>query len=105
MKKKKAGRAKAAQKRTPAHKPAKLLAHSVPLRQMQKRLFFEPAVYYVCRGNCLGLVNKEAHGKGHTHCKIIVCSNYGKPLSKMHYCRSCRTHFEPHKKHHCPGGR
>jgi len=95
---------KAAQKKTTkrGHKPVKMLAHSVPLRRMQKRLFFEPAAYYACTGNCLGLVTKEAHGKGHTNCKIIVCSNYGKPLKKMHYCRSCKVHFEPHKKHHCP---
>ncbi|MFA6329388.1 MAG: hypothetical protein WCX64_01740 [Candidatus Micrarchaeia archaeon] len=102
MKRKKAGRA-VAKKRKPGFKPAKMLAHSVPLRRMQKRLFFEPAVYYACTGNCLGLVTKEAHGRGHTSCRIIVCSNYGKPLKKMHYCRSCRTHYEPHKKHHCPG--
>ena len=94
---------KAAPKKKPKRgpKPSKLLAHSVPLRRMQKRLFFEPVAYYACTGNCLGLVTKEAHGKGHTNCKIIVCSNYGKPLVKMHYCRSCKTHFEPHKKHHC----
>jgi len=102
MKNKKAKRP-VEKKRKPGPKPAKMLAHSVPLRRMQKRLFFEPAVYYACTGNCLGLVTKEAHGKGHTSCKIIVCSNYGKPLLKMHYCRNCKTHFEPRNKHHCAG--
>jgi len=99
MKNKKA--AGALQKRKPGHKPERMLAHSVPLRRMQKRLFFEPVAYYVCTGNCLGLVTKEAHGRGHTSCRIIVCSNYGKPLKKMHYCRGCKTHFEPHSKHYC----
>jgi hypothetical protein len=86
-------------------KPAKakpaFLAHGVPLRSMQKRIFFEPAVYYVCKGNCLGIVSKEHHGRGHTHCRVIVCSNYGKPLVKMHYCRSCKKHFPPATKHQC----
>ncbi|MFA5247086.1 MAG: hypothetical protein WC408_04330 [Candidatus Micrarchaeia archaeon] len=85
-----------------ARKPHAFLSHSVPLRKMQKKIFFEPAVYYVCAGNCLGHVNAEHHTKGHTHCRIIVCSHYGKPLEKMHYCRSCKTHFSPKgPKHVC----
>jgi hypothetical protein len=69
---------------------------------MQKRLFFEPSAYYACTGNCLGLVSAEAFAKGHRKCRVIVCSGYGKPFKKVHYCRRCRAHFAPHKKHYCP---
>jgi hypothetical protein len=96
------GKAAAASKRPAKAKPA-FLAAGVPLRHMQKRIFFEPAVYYACTGNCLGLVSRQSHGKGHTHCKIIVCSNYGKPLAKMHYCRACKAHFLPSERHRCAG--
>ncbi len=85
-----------------ARKPAtKKAAHSARHRPSKAGRKQVHEVHYVCVGSCMGLATEHAYKRGATKCNVVVCSHYGHPLKKRHYCASCRTHYEPGKSHEC----